>query len=222
VLAASPEEDFPHDVLKGIEAMQRLPVDGFQLVQSQGRLLLVSTNGHYVVMGGRILDLWNQLELHSVADVQASTRMPLRRMGIEAKTAGGFSMGPDAAIPAVTVFLDPLSPDCRKLLPQLRQVAAQHRVDVLFVPAQPERAGVSRALICDHQAARAFIERGSFPESLDAHRECGAAELQRARVLTQLLGIHAVPFSVAANASTHSGATGDFNAFVNQNQEPHS
>ncbi len=61
--AFSAPADVPHDVLKGIEAMRRLPAEGFHIVESQGRLLLVSTNGHYVVSGGRILDLWNQIEI---------------------------------------------------------------------------------------------------------------------------------------------------------------
>ncbi|NIR30305.1 MAG: hypothetical protein GWN84_13540, partial [Gammaproteobacteria bacterium] len=83
------EASFPRDVLSGIDAMRKLPAEGFHVVESKGRLLLVSTNGHYVVMGGRILDLWNQVEVRSVADVDRTTRIPLERMGLDSDDLGG-------------------------------------------------------------------------------------------------------------------------------------
>ena len=101
------DENIPRDVLKGIEAMRRLPVDGFHVVESQGRLLLVSTNGHYVVSGGRIIDLWNQIEVKSVADVDGTTRIPLSRMGIEASALGGIVTGQVREPQRVTAFVDP-------------------------------------------------------------------------------------------------------------------
>ena len=67
VSAAWSDQEIPRDLLKGIEAMRRLPVEGVQLVQAQGQLLIVSTNGHYVITGGRLIDLWNNLRLVGVA-----------------------------------------------------------------------------------------------------------------------------------------------------------
>lgn len=138
--AISAPADVPHDVLKGIEAMRRLPAEGFHIVESQGRLLLVSTNGHYVVSGGRILDLWNQVEITSVADVEATTHMPLARMGIDASALGGVVIGQESARQRVTTFLDPASAESRKVLPLVRELAKSYRLDVVFVPAQPARA----------------------------------------------------------------------------------
>jgi thiol:disulfide interchange protein DsbC len=212
------EDDFPHDALQGIEAMQRLPAEGFHVVQSQGRLLLVSSNGHYVVSGGRLFDMWNQMELHSVADVRTSTRVPLARMGIKLNELGAVSVGKEAPTAAVTVFLDPLSAESRQLLPQLRQVIAQHRVDVVFIPAQPSRAAMSRTLICDKQAALAFLEQGRVPNALPEKEKCGAAELQHARVTAQIIGIRKLPFSVAANGETLSGTPEKYGEFVARNQ----
>src|SRR5579884_2875490 len=78
-MAQTPDVDIPADVLKSIEAMKPLPADQFQIVQSQGRIFLVSANGHYVV-SGRVLDLWNGVEVRSVADIEKTERIPLAHL----------------------------------------------------------------------------------------------------------------------------------------------
>lgn len=217
--AADPSGPAPRDVLKGIEAMRRLPAEGFHIVQSQGRLLVVSTNGHFAISGGRILDLWNNVEIRSVNDVEASTRLPLARLGIRAEALGGVSWGRKDKSQGATVFLDPGSAESRKFLPALRAAAAQHRIDVVFIPAQPARAGLSRALICDPAAAVAFLERATSPQPLASEQKCGIKELERARVTVELLGITTLPFSVAPNGATVSGATEDLSKWIAANGE---
>lgn len=218
-ITSAASEDFPRDVLKGIEAMRRLPVDGFHVVESQGRLLLVSTNGHYVVSGGRILDLWNQIEVKRVADLDGTFRLPLARMGIDASALGGLIVNAASAQGRVTVFLDPASPESRKLLPQLQALESSYRLELIFVPAQPARASVSRALICDEAAARTFFKDGQVPAPIAASTPCGQKELERARVTVQLLGIQTLPFSVTGTGATLAGAPDHYRDFVAANQE---
>lgn len=213
------ESEFPRDALKGIDAMRRLPADGFHVVESQGRLLLVSTNGHYVIAGGRILDLWNQVEVKAVADVDGTLRMPLGRMGIEANSLGGVVTGQASSTHRVTAFLDPASPESRKLLPLLRELGKQYRLDLVFVPAQPARAGISRALICDRQAALAFFNESRVPAPLPDSNSCGQKELERALVTVQLLGITTLPLTVSPNGATVAGTPKNYAAFVAANQE---
>lgn len=213
------EDRFPRDVLKGIEAMRRLPVDGFHVVESQGRLLLVSTNGHYVVSGGRLLDLWNQIEVKQVADLDRTLRLPLARMGIDAAALGGLVVNASGSSGRMTVFVDPASPDSQKLLPSLRVLARSHRVELIFVPAQPARVGVSQALICDPALAESFFEQGTVPAPLSAQSACGREGLERARVTVQLLGIQTLPFTVAANGATVAGMPDHYAQFVTSNQE---
>lgn len=218
--ALSAPADVPHDVLKGIEAMRRLPAEGFHIVESQGRLLLVSTNGHYVVSGGRILDLWNQIEIRSVADVEGTTHMPLARMGINANALGGVVTGQEGSGQRVTTFLDPASAESRKALPLIRELAKTYRLEVVFVPAQPARAPISRALICDQKAALRFVTDAQLPPPVADSDRCGQKELERARVTVQLLGITTLPFTVAPNGATVAGTPKDYIAFVDRNREP--
>jgi hypothetical protein len=216
--ANAADADIPRDVLKGIEAMKPLPADGFQVVQSQGRLLLVSTNGHYVVMG-RILDLWNGIEVHAVADVERTERIPLAHLGLSARQLGGVSVGKSEQRESVTVFLDPGSSQSQQILPRLRELASTHRVDLVFVPALAERAAVARALICHPEAVAPFFNNTRLPEPQAEGDPCGVAELQRARVTVQLLGIHTLPFSIAPNGATLSGAPTEYAQFIASNQE---
>lgn len=211
--------DGARDVLKGIDAMRRLPADGFHLVESHGQLVLVSTNGHYVVTGGRIIDLWNEVEVERVSDLDMTLRLPLARMGIRASELGGVTTGRADAKQAVTVFLDPASPESRKLLPHLRALMPKYRVEVIFVPAQPARAETSRALICDASAARAFIESERSPEPSAPGQACGVKELERARVTVHLLGITTLPLSVAPNGVTVAGSPQNYAALIAANSE---
>lgn len=185
--------------------MRRLPAEGFHIVEAQGRLLLVSTNGHYAVTGGRILDLWNHIEIHTAADVDATLRLPLAKMGIDASALGGLSVGRSGASELVTVFLDPGSPQTREILPELHELAQRYRLDIVYVPAQPARASISRVLICDKQAGRTFFDDGKLPQGIASSPGCGEKELERAQVTVHLLGIDVLPFTVAPDGSPVSG-----------------
>lgn len=204
-------------LLKGVDSMRRLPVDGFHLVEAQGHLLVVSTNGHYAITGGRILDLWNQLEIHKASDVDATLRLPLAKMGIKASELGGVSVGRSDAPEGVTVFLDPGSPQTRQILPELRSLAQRYRLDVVYVPAQPARVDLARALICNKQAGLAFFESGQVPQGLASSPSCGEKELERARITVHLLGIDVLPYTVAPDGSPVAGHPANYLAQVTAN-----
>lgn len=215
--AQSPE--FPRDVLSGIDAMRRLPVEGFHIVESQGRLLLVSTNGHYAVMGGRILDLWNSVEIRSVADVDQTLRIPLHRMGIEIDELGAVRVGQGPEDTAVTVFLDPASPETRKVLPKIQSLLGRYAFNVVFVPAQATRKNASRALICTPEAGRDFVRTGHHAAVAPEGDPCGATELQKNMVVVSLLGIDVLPFTIAPNGATQAGIPEQYEAFIAANLE---
>ena len=215
--AQSPE--FPRDVLSGIDAMQRLPVEGFHIVESQGRLLLVSTNGHYAVLGGRILDLWNAVEIRSVADVDQTLRIPLHRMGIKLDELGAVRVGQGAEAAAVTVFLDPASPETHKILPKIQSLLDQYAFTVVFVPAQASRKSESRALICSPEAAREYVRTGHAAAVVAEGDPCGATELEKNMVVVSVLGINVLPFTIAPNGATQAGIPEQYEAFIAANLE---
>jgi thiol:disulfide interchange protein DsbC len=221
--SATPTSDpsISRDMLSGIDAMRKLPVDGMHVVEARGRLLIVSTNGHYVIEG-RILDLWNGIEVHSAADVDATLRLPLAKMGIHAADLGGIRLGDSQSNPLTTVFLDPGSGESPKLLAELRPLLNSYRIDVIFVPARPDRAAVTRALICDPVAATAFLKEGKVPPAPPADAHCGERELAKASVTVHLLGIRVLPYTVAPNGTGIEGHPRDYAHLLSANREPQS
>lgn len=217
---ASAADAFPRDYLQGIKSMQQLPAEGFHVVESNdGRFMLVSTNGHYVILNPKILDMWNQVEVKSVSDLKASDRIPLSRMGLSADKLGGVTLGDKSQAKRTTVFLDPASPESSKVLPAVRELASKQRVDVVFFPAAENRTDTTRALVCDPAAAMRFVERGQLPAPRSASDGCGNEAMQRTRVTIQLLGIEVLPFTVAPNGATVIGTPKDYVALVNKNLE---
>jgi thiol:disulfide interchange protein DsbC len=211
-LAADPAPFPAEPLLEGIEAMQRLPAPGFHLVESRGRLLLLASNGHYAVLGGQILDLWNRTRLMAVADVAASRRIPYRRIGIDPAELAVVSTGTG---PEVLVFLDPEGRETDRLLAQVRALQAQHRFELAFLPARPERRAVSGALTCDEAAATQWLATGTLPTLTP----CPAGEQRLARNLltATLLGIDRVPFTIAPNGQPLVGVPDDYAAFLAAN-----
>ncbi len=213
-------ESFPANVLGGIDAMKKLPVSGLHVVESQGRLLLVSTNGHYVVLGGRILDMWNQVEIQSVDDVQASLRIPLNRMGIRFTDLGGVALGnKNHKGKEVTVFLDPVSPESQKIIPHIKKLLKDYRFNIVFAPASATRGAASRFLICNEDVAKAFIQKGQPLPAIDNTDPCGKEKLQRNIVTVSLLGIKLLPFTITPNGISVAGIPDDYRAFIAANME---
>ncbi len=206
---------FPSHVLNGIDALQKLPAEGFHVVESQGRTLLVSTNGHYVVLGGRILDLWNQVEIRRVADVPKAQRIPLNRLRLDLDELGGVTVGQGAR---VVVFLDPLSKETPKLLEDIRALRASYQFRLVFMPAKADRRRASQALACSPTDARRFIHTGETPMSIPGDPGCGKERLQKTLVTASLLGIKIVPFTIAPNGATRPGHSTNYRGFLEENR----
>ena len=211
---------WPQGILSGIDAMKKLPVQGFSVVESQGRVMLVSSNGHYAVVDGRIMDMWNGFEIRSVADVERSLAIPLAKMGIGPEELSGVMVGnaaPGRPKP-VTVFLDPASPETPKILPAIQQFAPEYPFHVVFVPARSERNKVSQALLCSPEAAEQYIASGRITAA-EPTDMCGADKLKKNIVTVQVLGIDTLPFTIASNGQVAPGVPQDFGEFLSRNLE---
>lgn len=211
VVAEEPDEaEMARQLLKGVDAMRRLPVDGFHLVEAQGHLLVVSNNGHYAIIGGRVLDLWNRLEIRKASDIDATLRLPLAKMGINPDEFGGITVGKTDSSQTITVFLDPGSPKSTDMLPELQALGKRYKLQVIYVPALPARTPISRALMCDKRAALSYFETGKIPTDLVSSPSCGERELDRARITVHLLGIDVLPYTVTADGTPISGHPKDY------------
>ncbi|MGI9296158.1 MAG: hypothetical protein ACR2PS_19415 [Pseudomonadales bacterium] len=210
---------WPKGILNGIDAMKKLPSDGFHVVESQGRVLLMSTNGHYAVVDGKIMDMWNGFEIRSVADAERSLSIPLARMGLGTKELSGVTVGKSGGGKPVTLFLDPASPETQKIMPTVRNLFSQYQFNVVFVPAKATRKKSSQALLCSKDAAKQFITTGQITSEIPSLEQCGTEKLKRNIVTVQVLGIDTLPFTIASNGKTAAGVPERYGEFLAANME---
>ena len=220
-LAWADPPGWPNGILSGIDAMKKLPADSFAVVESQGRVLLVSTNGHYAVLDGRIMDMWNGFEIRSVADAERSLSIPLERMGLGVEELSGVMLGKaEIGRPrVVTMFVDPASPATGRILPHIRSLATRYPIHLVFVPAKSERKSATQALLCSVEAARDYVATGRLRAGDDVSLGCGLEQLKRNIVTVQVLGIKTLPFTIASNGRVAAGIPEDLGQFLETNLE---
>lgn len=212
--------DWNNRMIQGIDAMQRLQVKRFSVVESQGRLFLISDNGQYVVPDVDLRDMWNGVRITSVADVKRSFAIPLDRMNIGDDDLGGIMIGKRVTgePKPVTLFIDPASPETQKILPAVRQFASTYPFRLVFVPARVERNRATEALLCSREAAQEFVRTGVVPD-VGTQDRCGMDATRKNIMLVQVLNIDSLPFLLASNGRASAGVPENLADFLSENVE---
>jgi thiol:disulfide interchange protein DsbC len=210
-----PEADDLKALLAGIEALQRLPVTGLQMIRAGGQLWYISANGRYAFQG-QAWDLWHGVKLDGLDQAaRLAERIDLQRMHLDPADLGAMDLG---AGPQVLVFVDPLCPHCQGLLRALRTLTERYRFRVILLPAlgKDSQTAVLR-LSCLAQTAgadaalAALIAHAPVPEVTAA---CTQQAIQRTLVTAQILGIGGVPFLIAPDGRMRQGEPPDLAAWL--------
>ena len=212
---------WPEGMLDDIDAMAQLPARAFHVVESNGRTVMVSSNGHYAVFNGELWDMWNGFRIRSVEDVERSKAIPLERLGLADSALEGITLQGVAEPPGgrVTVFLDPGAPEGADAVRAARALLARYSFRLVFVPAHEGRQPATQALLCTAAAARAFVLSGTVARQAPAEPRCGLEAMHRNLALVQVLGIDALPFTIAPNGVVLPGAATGYGAFLAANEE---
>ncbi|MGI9304173.1 MAG: hypothetical protein ACR2RB_15940 [Gammaproteobacteria bacterium] len=178
--------------------------------------MLISQEGHYAVVGGRIMDFWNGLEIKSLDDLKRSNRIPASRLPPEGLGAVKLGEGP-----RITLFIDPLSPTTGDVLSAARDMSSRYAVHLVLLPTSKDRTEVSRRLLCLEPAEAlkhlgGELSEASLPPGKDG---CGREKLQRNLVAATLFRVRKVPFVVAANGAFSAGLPDDYRGFFDDNTE---
>lgn len=215
-VATSGETDDLKALLSGIDAMQRLPVTGLQMIRAGGRIWYVSANGRYVIQG-QAWDLWHGAKLEGIDQAAGlAERIDLKQMHLEPADLGALDLG--AGPGEVLVFVDPLCPHCQGLLAAMRSLTEQYRFRVVLLPVLGEdsQAAVLR-LSCLAQTAgadaalEALIAHAPAPEVTDS---CSQQAIQRTLITAQILGVGGVPFLIAPDGRMRQGEPADLAAWL--------
>jgi thiol:disulfide interchange protein DsbC len=216
--ASQAEENFSFGkgVVGDIEAMAPLPAEGFNLIQANGRLLLVSKDGHYAIKGGRILDAWHGFEIKTVGDLERSKRVPKKFRTLPWNQMGVITFGKEKA-DEILAFLDPTTSKGQPIISQLVGLSSNYLIRIVPLPATDERAVTVERMLCLKSIDQMRYLKGEAVE-LPKRGSCDKGPLMRNVVTAMALRIKQLPRVVAPNGSAKSGAF-DIADFVNQNRK---
>ncbi|MEI8574960.1 DsbC family protein [Methylomonas sp. LW13] len=219
-LAANPQKPAVSDITAGllsikIDGMQDLPISGLKMVKSGEQTLFISSNGRFAFYGGKLMDIWTQQEIKELADIdKIANRIDLSRMKLKSDDLGAVTVGHGKA--QVLVFIDPRCPYCGKVMKELQSLQDQYTFKLVMVPILgPESQNLVVQLACqlgasDTKAKDAVRDRllkqdyAGLPTEPPA--QCNKEPLQKAVVTAKLFDLKGVPFLIAPDGRTHSGA----------------
>ena len=201
-----------------IARMARLPVAGFQAVETtDGDLMFLSDNGRYAIRGSA-LDLWHGAKLTSFDQTQRlAGRIDLARLKLDVKDLGAINLGEG---PEVVAFVDPFCPHCAALHDDIKALAGTYRfrlvpIPVLGAPSQRAVLAIDCLSATDPAKARDVLLGAGAAADLPAPADgCGEGTAQRALIAAQILGIHGTPFLIAPDGRMRQGAPADLATWI--------
>lgn len=218
--AVNPPKPAVSDITAGllsikIDGMQDLPISGLKMVKTGNQTVFISSNGRFAFYGGKLMDIWTQQEIKELPDIdKIANRIDLSRMKLKADDLGPVTVGHGKG--QVLVFIDPRCPYCGKVMKDLQALQDQYTFKLVMVPILgPESQNLVVQLACqlgssDTKAKDAVRDRllkqdyAGLPTEPPA--QCNKEPLQKAVVTAKLFDLKGVPFLIAPDGRTHSGA----------------
>jgi thiol:disulfide interchange protein DsbC len=220
VLAADAPKLTAADIAAGllsvkIDGMQDLPITGLKMIKTGDKVVFMSSNGRFALYGGKLLDVWTQQEIRDLPDIdRIANRIDLTRMKLNIDDLGPVTAGHGKD--TVLIFIDPRCPYCGKVMKDLQALQDRYTFKLVMVPILgQESQNVVVQLACqlasgDKKVQDSVRQRllkqdyASLPTGNPA--QCNKEPLQKAIVTAKLFGLPGVPYLIAPDGRTHSGA----------------
>nr|WP_172962428.1 DsbC family protein [Hydrocarboniclastica marina] len=197
-----------------------MPVQGMVAYEAQnGSLVFMSKNGRYVFQG-KVTDVWAANELISGEQVYESTStLPFETMGVNFDDYDALTLGTGSR--TVHVITDPLCPACAKLSEAMVELKGEYTFKILVLPALGGKsADLAARVACEkdrERALQALLEKRT--EELPSPQNCNFDALQSASLVSDLIGIDAVPYVVAPNGKISRGMPKKINEWLSENSD---
>jgi len=220
VLADDKPKLSPADIAAGllsvkIDGMQDLPITGLKMIKTGDKVVFMSTNGRFALYGGKLLDVWTQQEIKDLPDIdRIANRIDLSRMKLNIDDLGPVTVGHGKD--TVLIFIDPRCPYCGKVMKDLQALHDRYTFKLVMVPILgQESQNIVVQLACqlashDKQVQdtirQRLLEQDFAGLPTDNPAQCNKEPLQRAIVTAKLFGLPGVPYLVAPDGRTNSGA----------------
>ena len=195
-----------------------MPVNGLLAYEAQnGSVIFMSKNGRYVFQG-KMTDVWSAKNLISSEQILESAHsLPFETMGVDFDDYGALTLGYGPKV--VHVITDPLCPACTKLNRAMQELKDQYTFKILVLPALGgQSVDLSARIACEpnrKKALQAFLDKES--DQLPLPNNCNFDAFKTASVVSDLIGVDAVPFIIAPDSSVNRGMPEDFEAWLSEN-----
>jgi thiol:disulfide interchange protein DsbC len=204
-----------------IDGMQDLPITGLKMVKTGDKTVFISNNGRFALTGGKLMDVWTQQEIKDLPDIdRIANRIDLSKMKLAIDDLGPVTVGHGKQ--TVLIFIDPRCPYCGKVMKDLQALQDQYTFKLVMVPIlgqESQNTVVQLACQLSGKDKPAKESVASVRERLlkqdfiglptDNPAGCNKEPLQKAVVTAKLFGLPGVPFLIAPDGRTHSGAPED-------------
>jgi thiol:disulfide interchange protein DsbC len=204
------------DVMRSIDEVKRLPVNGLSMVKAGDKTFLITDNGHFVVAGNfKLVDMWQGKVIGSVADTKGIEKVDLRKIGLNPDDLSTFSIG--SGKKEVVIFVDPQCNYCHELIVQLEPLGKEYIFKLVLIP-------VLKKLICNKdkaQSLKALVEKdySKLPALVRQEDSCDLKPLQKAVIATKLLDIQGVPYVFLPSKNTFRGGAKSFKTLLEKDLE---
>ena len=198
-----------------IDGMQDLPITGLKMIKTGDKVVFMSSNGRFALYGGKLLDVWTQQEIKELADIdRIANRIDLSRMKLNIDDLGPVTVGHGKD--TVLVIIDPRCPYCGKVMKDLQALQDRYTFKLVMVPILGQESQNIVVQLACQQASKDKKLQDSVRQRLlaqdfaglptDNPAQCNKEPLQRAIVTAKLFGLPGVPYLIAPDGRTHSGA----------------
>lgn len=212
-----------HDIVPSYDSIRRLPIDGVQMVEIDGRTIFTSSNGRFVFMNAELYDTWSRKRLRSAAEIaDYISRIDLEALRIKPDMLGAMTVG--SGEQRVTVFVDPQCPYCADMLKDMLHKDMQERYtfNVVMIPILGEESGsITRNLHCAYankkmtayEVVKALAKK-DYAKVEPASKVCDDGAVQRAIVSAKMFGANGVPFVISPSGRYVNHVPPDLDKFL--------
>ncbi|MYM92714.1 thioredoxin fold domain-containing protein [Duganella vulcania] len=203
--------------LRKIDGMKRIPGTGMALVEAGDMAVLVSDNGRFVVGKFHMVDLWNSKVITKVADLDGVEKVDLKKINTAPEDLGAFTYGTGPE--EVVMFVDPTCARCHNLMSQIPALSTQYTFKIVLLPVLGGSSGeLSKKLLCatDKQLAIRALIQNDVEVRLHS-TNCDTAPLAKALMISRLIGVEGVPYTLTPKHNVLRGEVKDLAAALKDN-----
>ena len=187
-----------------IDDLERLPINGVQIVKSGDKTVLMSSNGRFIFEG--VYDTWNDKSIKTIEDVRKyAQRIDISEFSLKLKDLFHYTYG--RGDKKVAVFVDPNCTYCARLIEEIKDLESEYTFNILPLgilnrDSQLKVNGLS--CLPDEKALSSIMEH-DYPEGMHAESGCKQEKQTRTLVTAKILGINAVPYIISPTSLTRRG-----------------